>query len=263
MSRWISNNVPKTWLTPLVFSIFIHVIIVVILALNTIEPRKPIQKPMTAIKSYLVVAKPKKIIQPKVTKTEIVQPKVVKTKTDKTVTKVKSKKTSPTVQEKSVIKEKPAQKNIVTKELIKEKSKTGIPEAQVKNLTPAPKSTTSATKRFSGISAARNYLNQQQPVPPTSWQQHQLTNEKSNFQDFQQNQKAKKYDGTFTPEISTMKDLGTSADGSQLIKSGDACYAIKRDQFGDSVWLSTNCPLSTDPLRQAYRASMDKYLKKN
>ena len=251
MGRWISKNISKSWITPLVFSIFIHAIFIFIftekITKQQSEQKTPKQKPMKLIKSYLVVSK----VKPK---TEIVDVEV-----DKLTTKVK--RALPAEQNK-VIKQPVLKEKVVSEQLVKEKTKTEASQTKVKELTSIPDSATKVKKNIPSISAARNYLNQQQSAPPTSWQQHQLANEKSNFQSYQQNIKSRKYDGKFTTGIRGMTDLGESADGSQLVKSGDGCYSIKKDQFGDSLWLNTPCPLSADPLRQAYRNSMDKYLKK-
>jgi len=208
MEKWSSKKQMPKWLTPVLFSIFIHVIIVAILVQQhlseqTSQQKTQVKKPIKAIKSYLIVAKPK---------------------------------------------EEPIQSSSVVEQ----------PNPQ----TPPPSSMMIIKKKSSGISAARDYLNQNQSIPPTSWQEHQFEQTKNKLNEQVENEKAKKYDGKFTPDISGMTDLGKTGDGSQLIKSGDACYVIQKNSLGDSVWLGTPCPLSTDPLRQAYRKSMDKYLKK-
>jgi hypothetical protein len=246
MEKWSSKKQMPKWLTPVLFSIFIHVIIVAILVQQhlseqTSQQKTQVKKPIKAIKSYLIVAKPKvkKVAVKKVVKETI----------------KKESKPTPPPEKKKVAKATPAK----TKEPIQSSSVVEQPNPQ----TPPPSSMMIIKKKSSGISAARDYLNQNQSIPPTSWQEHQFEQTKNKLNEQVENEKAKKYDGKFTPDISGMTDLGKTGDGSQLIKSGDACYVIQKNSLGDSVWLGTPCPLSTDPLRQAYRKSMDKYLKKN
>jgi hypothetical protein len=261
MEKWSSKKQMPKWLTPVLFSIFIHVIIVAILVQQhlseqTSQQKTQVKKPIKAIKSYLIVAKPKvkkvavKKVEPKKAPTKILpKPKKVVKETIK-----KESKPTPPPEKKKVAKATPAK----TKEPIQSSSVVEQPNPQ----TPPPSSMMIIKKKSSGISAARDYLNQNQSIPPTSWQEHQFEQTKNKLNEQVENEKAKKYDGKFTPDISGTTDLGKTGDGSQLIKSGDACYVIQKNSFGDSVWLGTPCPLSTDPLRQAYRKSMDKYLKK-
>lgn len=116
-------------------------------------------------------------------------------------------------------------------------------------------------KEIPNMSLVRDYLNNK-VAPPASWEQHQQEQQNQTWHAQQKRQVMKKFKGKFVPDIPGMKDLGKLGDGSQLIKQDGSCYAIKRDQFGDSLWLNTPCPLSSNPLRKAYRKSMSKYLKK-
>lgn len=249
MEKWSSKKQMPKWLTPVLFSIFIHVIIVAILVQQhlseqTSQQKAQVNKPIKAIKSYLIVAKPKV----KKVAVKKVEPKKAPTKTPP------EPKPTPPPEKKKVTKAAPAK----TKEPVQSSIVVEQPNPQ----TPPPSSMMIMNKKPAGISAARDYLNQNQSIPPTSWQDHQFEQTKNKLNKQVENEKAKKYDGKFTSGISGMTDLGEQGDGSQLVKSGDACYVIQKDQFGDSVWLNTPCPLSADPLRQAYRNSMDKYLKK-
>lgn len=254
MEKWSAKIQTPKWLAPVLFSIFIHAIIVTILVQHELSATTPKQKAQTntAIKSYLIVAKPK--IKKAVVKKQKAPtpPPAKKTIVKKPVAKPEAIKPK-TVKPKAPIVKKPEQ-NAAQEPTVVEKP-TSTPTAPTSSMM-------IINKKPSSISNARDYLNQNQSMPPTSWQEHQFQQTQKKLNEQVENEKAKKYDGKFTPDISGMTDLGKTGDGSQLIKSGDACFVIQKNSLGDSVWLGTPCPLSTDPLRQAYRKSMDKYLKK-
>lgn len=272
MERQNKTNNSINWRNAIFVSILIHfVLIVLIIQFSPPLKRsnkshiKQHDKPNTIISSYLLSA-PKKI-------------NVELRPSDRPTTKTKDQQShtvgQPALNSKPNIKtSKPVIKTVVKNKIfdtspskLKAEIKPQATAINPKHKVKAKKqnknsdSALAINQNISSMSHVREYLDNK-VTPPTNWEQHQKEQQNQTWHAQQKRQVIKKFKGEFVPDIPGMKDLGELGDGSQLIKHDGSCYAIKRDQFGDSLWLNTPCPLSSNPLRKAYRKSMSKYLKK-
>lgn len=238
----------RHWIVPVGFAVCGHFLVFLLLLLGQFNSKpariKPAAEKNSLITSYLVVAPPKR---------------------------PDSSATSETLEPENTV--------VVTEPVSNAEPSTNVPEEKVDSIIDAKKSNSTAPtanepkiseaisaktsesgtrRRLSQqqlMQATRSYLSEQAAQPDLNWQTHQQQELRQKLEKMAETKSTE----SFLPKISGIREIAVSADGSRLVKYGDRCVSISRNEFGDQQWLNATCPNSADETRELLRKSLAKY----